>query len=107
MAAQRSTQEWIQRSTKFAATDIKEREPHFLELDAHLTLRSYIAGYGLTDADAAVFKAISQNFKAKSFVKTGSLRNVLRWFNYIDETHPELTKAAIAARPKVVIKEGD
>src|ERR1700749_1954218 len=98
MAAQRSTQEWIQRSTKFAATDIKELEPPLLELDAHLTLRSYIVGYGLADADSAVFKAISQNFKAKSFVKTGSLRNVLRWFTFIDETHPELAKAALAAR---------
>ena len=108
MAAQPSIQEWIERSTfKFAATDIKELEPPLLELDAHLTLRSYIVGYSLTDADAAVFKTISQNFKAKSFVKTGSLRNVLRWFTYIDEMHPELTKAALAARPKVVIKDSD
>jgi glutamyl-tRNA synthetase len=102
-----SIQEWVERSTKFAAVDIKSLEPPLLELDAHLTLRSYIAGYGLTEADSAVFKAITQNFRAKSFVKTGSLRNVLRWFTYIDETHPELAKAALAARPKVVVKDGD
>jgi glutamyl-tRNA synthetase len=102
MAAQPSIQEWVSRSTKFAAPDIKDLEAPFLELDAHLTLRSYIVGYGLTDADVAIFKAISQNFRAKSFVKQGSLRNAQRWFNYVDETHPELTKSVLAARPKVV-----
>jgi glutamyl-tRNA synthetase len=101
MAAQ-SVKEWIERSSKFAAVEIKDLQSPFLELDAHLTLRSHIVGYGLTDADVAVFNAISQNQKAKSYVKQGSLRNVQRWFNYINETNPELSKSVVAARPKVV-----
>jgi glutamyl-tRNA synthetase len=101
-------QEWIDRSTKLAEANVKEVEAHFQELDAHLTLRSYIVGHGMTDADSAMFKAISQNHKAKSYIKQGGLRNALRWFNYIDETNPELTKSALAARPKVTHgKDGD
>jgi len=101
--------EWITRATAFQSSDIKALAAPFTELDAHLTLRSYIVGYGLSDADIQVFKAIKGNNKATSYVKQGHLRNAFRWYKYIEETNPDLAAASLPARNKgtVVQKEGD
>jgi glutamyl-tRNA synthetase len=103
--------EWIERAAKFEQQDIKALQTPFAELDAHLTLRSYIVGYKLTDADATVYKKIRENPKAKTSVKQGLFRNVSRWYKNIEETNPALVAAAaVVARPDtfgVTMKEGD
>lgn len=59
-----------------------------LELDSHLTLRSYIVGYRLTVADLAVWGAIRGNKIANAAIKKGAMINVTRWFKYIEESNP-------------------
>jgi glutamyl-tRNA synthetase len=109
MASQSHIQEWVQRSKQFEASDVKALAAPFSELDAHLTLRSYVVGYALSDADVAVFKAIKGNHKATSYLKQGHLRNASRWYAYIAATNPELVSAALPTRGKAAAepKEAD
>src|ERR1700753_2564035 len=100
MASQSQIQEWIQRSKQFEVSDVKALAAPFSELDAHLTLRSFIVGYSASDADVTVFKAIKRNHKATSYLKQGHLRNASRWYAYIAATHPELASAALPTRGK-------
>ncbi len=79
--------EWLGRIVNFCPTDFKSIEGPLLELDSHLTLRSYIVGYTLTIADIAVWGAIRGNKIAYAAVKKGSMLNVSRWFKFIDETN--------------------
>jgi hypothetical protein len=88
--ADAAIKEWQDRASQFATKDRKALEQAFGELDSHLTLRSYIVGYSLTDADTAVWKTIRENHISHSFVKQGLLVNVSRWFKYIEETNPSL-----------------
>jgi len=67
--------EWKQRAEKFTAKDRKELASLFAEIDAHLTLRSFIVGHSQTDADIAVYQAIRANHIAHSFLKQGLLVN--------------------------------
>ncbi|KAF2405284.1 putative Glutamyl-tRNA synthetase, cytoplasmic [Trichodelitschia bisporula] len=98
--------EWIERATQFSVKDRKALEAAFTELDAHLTLRSYIVGYSLTDADVAVWKAIRENHLAYSFIKQGLLVNVSRWFRYIEETNPTVTSLPqMPAKSKAATEE--
>ena len=64
-------EEWKQRAEKFTVKDRKALSAAFNELDAHLTLRSYIASHSQTDADVAVYQAIRANHIAYSFLKQG------------------------------------
>jgi glutamyl-tRNA synthetase len=109
MASQELIQEWVLRSKQFEAADVKALSAPFSELDAHLTLRSYIVGYALSDADIAVFKAIKANHKATSFLKQGHLRSATRWYTYITDTNPDLASASLPVRTKEAApkKDGD
>lgn len=92
--------EWVVRSAKFGDGDMKALDSHFKELDAHLTLRSYIAGYGLTEADISVYKQINANGKAKNLIKQGLLTNAVRWYTFIEDTNPHLKASALPVRTK-------
>jgi glutamyl-tRNA synthetase len=92
--------EWVERSDNFAKEGIKDVEAAFADLDAHLTLRSYIVGYGLSKADIAVYKKINSNIKAKSFHKQGVFRNASRWHNFIEENNPDLKASVMTIRTK-------
>lgn len=85
--------EWLGRTAKLAPTDFKSLEGPLLELDSHLTLRSYIVGYTLTVADLSVWGAIRGNKIGYAAIKKGSMSNVSRWFKFIDETNPWITTA--------------
>ncbi|KAI2465257.1 glutamyl-tRNA synthetase [Annulohypoxylon bovei var. microspora] len=81
--------------------DFKSIEPHLIRIEKHLTLRTYLAGYSLSDIDAKVWIAIKSNRVAVSFVRKGSYANLHRWFTYVEQTHPEIqaeVKAADDAR---------
>ena len=85
--------EWLDRTSSFYPTDFKSVEGPLLELDLHLTLRSYIVGYTLTIADLSVWGAIRGNKAGYAAVKKGSIVNVSRWFKFIEETNPWIATA--------------
>lgn len=98
-------EEWKQRAAALKATNPKQVEEPLGELDAHLTLRSYIVGYSLTDADTTVWTTLKANHVATSaFIKSGRMVNVARWFNFIAETaQPTID---LPARPKGAVDDG-
>lgn len=81
--------EWQTRSEALKPLNLKQIEPHLLELDAHLTLRSHIVGYTLSDADTTVWKTIRENRVAHAFVKQDLMKSLCRWFRYIEEAYPQ------------------
>lgn len=87
------SEEWLGRTARYAPDDFKSIEDPLLELDAHLTLRTYVAGYTLTVADLTVWGAIRGNKIAYAAVKKGSMSNVSRWFKFIDETNSWMSTA--------------
>ncbi|KAI1842137.1 hypothetical protein JX266_011670 [Neoarthrinium moseri] len=85
--------------------DFKSIEPHLIRLEKHLVLRTYLAGYTLSDLDAKIWVAIKSNRAAVAFVKKGSYANLARWFAYVEQVHPEIqteVKAADKARKEKV-----
>jgi hypothetical protein len=90
--------EWQDRAEAFKPLNLKQIEPSLAELDAHLTLRSHIVGYGLTDADATVWQTLRGNRVAHAYIKQNLMPNLCRWFRYIEEAYPQ--QAAIPERPK-------
>ncbi len=70
--------------------DFKAIEPHLLQLDKHLTLRSYIDGYRISEADKKIWVALRSNKVAYAFLKRGALANLSRWFTFVEESHPEI-----------------
>ncbi|KAG9244707.1 putative glutamyl-tRNA synthetase, cytoplasmic [Calycina marina] len=100
-------QDLSQLAENLASTDFKAIEPHLLALDKHLTLRTFIEGYSLSDLDSKVWVTIRSNKVANAFLKRGGgLVNVGRWFTYIEQTHPEIqTEIKLqedAAKAKIV-----
>lgn len=81
--------EWTSRAEAFKPLNLKAIEPALLELDAHLTLRSHIVGYALTDADTIVWKALRENRVAHAFIKQNLMPSLCRWFRYIEEAYPQ------------------
>lgn len=53
------------------------------ELNDYLQTRSYLVGYALTIADAAVFLSLSPVVAALSYVDKERYANVSRWFNHV------------------------
>ena len=76
------------RAEDLTPTDFKSVEGPMLELDTHLTLRSYVVGYNLSAADLAVWGSIRGNKVAHAAIKKGSMINVSRWFKFVEETNP-------------------
>jgi glutamyl-tRNA synthetase len=70
--------------------DFKTVEPHLISLDKHLTLRSYVEGYSFSELDKAIWVTIRTNKVALAFVKKGAFANLVRWFTFIEESHPEI-----------------
>lgn len=80
--------EWKSRAEALKPLNLKAIEPSLLELDAHLTLRSHIVGYALSDADTVVWKTLRENRVAHAYIKQNLMPNLCRWFRYIEEAYP-------------------
>ncbi len=80
--------EWTSRAEALKPLNLKAIEPSLQELDAHLTLRSHIVGYALSDADTTVWKTLRENRVAHAFIKQNLMPNLCRWFRYIEEAYP-------------------
>jgi glutamyl-tRNA synthetase len=72
-------------------SDYKKLERSIKELDAHLTLRSYIVGYSVTLADVIVWAILYGN-KAGFSPKRNSI-NISRWFDFIEAENPWISSA--------------
>jgi glutamyl-tRNA synthetase len=83
-------QDLSQLVTALAAPDFKAIEPHLVALDKHLILRTYVSGYSINQLDTKIWVAIRSNKVANAFVRRGALGNLLRWFTYVEQTHPEI-----------------
>lgn len=70
--------------------DFRSIEPHLRDLDKHLTLRSYLEGYSLTDLEVQLWKALKSNKAAIGFIRRNGLPNLTRWFTFVEQTHPEI-----------------
>ena len=81
--------EWQSRAKLLEPLNLKQIEPQLAELDAHLTLRSHIVGYTLTDADTIVWSTLRGNRVAHAYVKQNLMPNLCRWFRYIEERYPQ------------------
>ncbi|KAK0636143.1 tRNA synthetases class I, catalytic domain-containing protein [Bombardia bombarda] len=92
------------------AGDFRSIEPTLQALDKHLTLRTYLDGYTLSPVDSSIWQALRSNRAAFSFIKKGSLVNLARWFQWVEDNHPEIQdaikakdladKALVAAKSK-------
>lgn len=80
------------------AADFKSLEPLLLQLEKHLTLRTYLSGYDLSTVDKAAWNALRTSKVAMGTVRKGAFASVTRWFNYLEAAHPELKEEA--AGPK-------
>lgn len=83
-------QELSQLPASLRALDFKAVEPHLAALDKHLTLRTYVEGYALSEIDTEIWIAIRTNRIAAAALKKGNLVHVGRWFSYVEQTHPEI-----------------
>ena len=90
--------EWQDRAASMTALNLKQIEPALAELDAHLTLRTHILGYGLTQADITVWKILRENRVAHAYIKQSLMVNLSRWFRYIEEAYPQ--EAVVTIRSK-------
>jgi len=78
--------------------DFKSAEPHLLALDKHLTLRTYLDGTRLGESDKTIWVELAGNRVAAPFIRKGTLVNLLRWFVYIEQSHPEIQGSVKAAK---------
>ncbi|KAK2743636.1 hypothetical protein FQN57_004745 [Myotisia sp. PD_48] len=85
--------EWMARSVGFRPLDFKQLEKPLKELDNHLTLRSYICGYGLTVADLVCWATLRGNRVVLTSLKKGT-NSLSRWFNFIEGSYPWITYGA-------------
>jgi glutamyl-tRNA synthetase len=81
-----------------AGGDFKSLDPVLLELERFLTLRTYLGGYELSDADKKVWTSIRTSKVAIGLVRKGSFANVTRWFSFIEAAHPEVAVDAPAGK---------
>ena len=92
------------------AGDFRQIEPLLQALDKHLVLRTYLDGYVRGEVDTKIWLALRGNRAGVSFIKKGSLANLARWFQWVEDMHPEIqaevkakeaaSKAKVAAASK-------
>ncbi|KAK4621471.1 putative glutamate--tRNA ligase, cytoplasmic [Fulvia fulva] len=102
--AEAQVKEWQERAEALKPLNLKQIEGPLGELNDHLTLRSYIVGYSLTDADTTVWKTLRSNRVAHAYIKQNLMVNLSRWFSFIEETaQPTID---LPTRPKETADEG-
>lgn len=91
MDSEAQIKEWQDRAEALKPLNLKQLEAPLGELDAHLTLRTHIVGYTITDADTTVWKTLRENRVAHAYIKQNLMPNLCRWFRYIEEAYPQQT----------------
>jgi glutamyl-tRNA synthetase len=77
--------------------DFRSIEAHLRDLDKHLTLRSYLEGYSLSELETKIWQTLRGNKAAIGFVRKNTLPNLTRWFTFIEQSHPEIQEELKAA----------
>lgn len=77
--------------------DFRSTEPLLRDLDKHLTLRTYLEGYALSDLEAKIWQTLRGNKALLGILRKGALANLSRWFSFIEQTHPEIQEEVKAA----------
>lgn len=90
------TDELAQLPTKLGG-DFRSIEVHLRDLDKHLTLRSYVEGYSLSEVETKIWQTLRSNKVAIGFIRKNGLPNVTRWFTFIEHSHPEIQEEVKAA----------
>ena len=86
---------WVAVGQKLDNPSLKQVEEPLNQLDDHMILRTYVVGYQQTPADEALYRGIRSNHTTLSFVqRSGRVRNVARWFDFLTATNPDWVKAA-------------
>jgi glutamyl-tRNA synthetase len=98
-------EEWRARAEHLTALNLKQIEGPMGELDSHLTLRSYIVGHSLTEADTAVWRTLRDNRVAYAYIKQGLMVNLSRWFRFVEETNPSFALPHHPAKPAKAVEE--
>ncbi len=83
-----------------STADFKAVEAVLLEIEQHLTLRTYMDGYELSSADNDTWTALRANKVATGIVRKGGLTNLARWSSFIEACHPEIQGEIKAAQAK-------
>lgn len=77
--------------------DFRSIEPLLKELDKHLTLRTYLEGYTLSDLESKIWLILRGNKACLGVLRKGTFSNLSRWFTFIEQTHPEIQEEIRAA----------
>lgn len=83
---------WISKRASIASKSFRLLDKTLSELDAHLTLRTYIAGFRLDVADLVIWATLRASHIALSIVKE-RYKNVLRWYRYVESSAPWASEA--------------
>ncbi|KAL2754792.1 hypothetical protein ACRALDRAFT_1051307 [Sodiomyces alcalophilus JCM 7366] len=100
------TPEELQALPTALAGDFRSTEPYLRSLDKHLTLRTYIEGYKLGELETKIWQTLKTNKATVGILRKGTLANLTRWFNFIEQTYPEIQaeiQAAEAARKAKIV----
>lgn len=92
----------------FTPLDWKAVEGQLLNLDAALSLRSFVVGYALSAPDVAIWGAIRGNRVASGAIRKGAMVNLTRWYKFVEElcpwTAPAIDAMNAAAKEKRLAK---
>ncbi|KAL4927772.1 glutamate--tRNA ligase GUS1 [Aspergillus undulatus] len=80
--------DWLAELEALTALDFKSIDPKLQQLNNHLILRSFVVGYALSTADIAIWGALRGNRVAIGAIRKGTLVNLTRWFNFLEELCP-------------------
>ncbi|KAF2152602.1 glutamyl-tRNA synthetase [Myriangium duriaei CBS 260.36] len=89
--AHSNLQQWISKAQELRRSDFRLLQKPLSELDTHLTLRTYITGYGLTFFDLLIYATLRGNRFAAAGVSVRT--NVQRWFTYVESSCPWIRQA--------------
>lgn len=88
----------MKRAFEFGKPDFESLKKAVMELEARLTLRSYIVGYSLTLADVVVWGIIRGNRRAAAGISAWI--NINRWLTFIETSNPWIKDAMPDLHPK-------
>ncbi|CAG9986832.1 unnamed protein product, partial [Clonostachys byssicola] len=84
--------------------DFRAAESHLLDLDKHLTRRTYFDGYRLSEIDEKIWVVLASNRATVPFIHKEKLANLTRWFLYVEQPHPEIHQDVKEAQAAVAVK---
>lgn len=86
MAEAAQIKEWQDRAEALKPTNMKALLEPMGQLNAHLTLRTYIVGHAPTDADRTIWEVLRNNKITIGFLRQGTMVNLSRWYKFIEDT---------------------